>query len=128
MNYQPDPYEEKILRRVPGEIGALAFFLAIPAWIIFDLTTAGLFFLGGIVAATGFLSLKNSLTRFLLARKTPAVRSSLLLYGVRLLLIIAIFFFIILFYQEKIIAFAAGFSTIVIVFFFEAGRALIKMR
>lgn len=127
MEIKTDPYEEKVLRRVPAEIIVLTIILAFPAWLIFNLTVAGLFLLGGIIAALGFISLKKSLSKFLLTRKTTSVRSSLFLYGLRLLLIIAIFFIIILLYQEKILAFAAGFSIMLIVFFFEAGRALIKL-
>jgi len=57
-----------------------------------------------------------------------ALRSALILYGIRLVLIIAIFFIIIFFFSRNIIAFVAGFSTMVPVFLVEAVVGLSRMK
>ncbi len=119
---------ERILRRIPLEIMGLALFLALGALFVFDALTALFVVLGGMLAAAGFIWLKQSATRFLSPEKGRALRSSLLLYGLRLVLILALFFIIILSFSQRIYAFMAGFSTVILVFLFEAIAALSSMK
>ena len=123
-----DPEEERILRRIPREILALAAVMALPGVFLFGPPTALLFFAGGALAALGFLWLKQSLSRFLLRGKAGALRSAILLYALRLVLICGAFFIIILLFPRKILAFGAGFSTIVLVFLGEGVGALLRMK
>ncbi len=123
-----DPLEERILRRIPGEVLALSAVLALAAWPLFDALTAVLFFAGGAVAAAGFFWLKRSLTRFLDRGRAGALRSAVLLYALRLALICGVFLTIILLFPRKILAFGAGFSAIVPVFLAEAVGALLRMK
>ena len=115
---------ERILKRIPLEITGLSVLLALGAVFVFDALTALFVVLGGMLAAAGFIWLKQSATRFLSPEKGRALRSSLLLYGIRLILIIAIFFIIILSFSQRIYAFMAGFSTMILVFLIEAIAAL----
>lgn len=119
---------ERILKRIPMEILGLSLLLALAALFLFDALTALFVALGGVLAAAGFMWLKQSVTRFLSPEKGRALRSSLLLYGLRLVLILAIFFIIILSFSERIYAFAVGFSSIVPVFLIEAVAALSSMK
>ncbi|MBN1272031.1 MAG: ATP synthase subunit I [Candidatus Aminicenantes bacterium] len=131
MNHDPPSFsgsEEKILRRIPVEVLILAFCLALSAVILFDAATAVFVAAGGAAAAVSFVWLKKSVSRFLFSGKGRAVRSAVLLYGLRLLLIIAIFSIIIILFSKKIIAFIIGFSMVVPVLFTEAGIALLKMK
>ncbi len=123
-----DSASANILRRIPWEILALAAVLAAGALLLFDPGTGQFVFLGGVLAALGFIWLRQSVARFLLSGKKKAVRSAVLLYGFRLILIIAIFSIIILFFPGKIFAFAAGFSTVILVFLVEAVAALSKLK
>ena len=120
--------DERILKRIPWEILALAAILALGALVLFDAATALFVFLGGTLSALGFVSLRDSVTRFLRADKGRAVRSTLLLYGLRLMLIIALFSIIIFFFSGRIYAFLAGFSSVVPVFLVEAAAALSRMK
>jgi hypothetical protein len=119
--------DEKILRRIPWEILALALILALGALIVFDARTGLFVFLGGGLSSLGFIWLRQSVTRFLRSDKKHAVRTALLLYGLRLVLIIALFFIIILFFPGRIYAFVAGFSTVIPVFLVEAVAALSRL-
>jgi hypothetical protein len=119
---------DRILKRIPLEILGLSLLLALGALFLFDALTALFVFLGGLLAAGGFMWLKRSATRFLSPEKGRALRSSLLLYGLRLVLILAIFFIIILSFSERIYAFAAGFSTMIPVFLIEAIAALSSIK
>jgi hypothetical protein len=123
-----EPQDERILRRIPGEILILSAVLALAVGFLFDPLTAVLFFAGGALAAAGFLWLKQSLTRFLLRDRAGALRSGILLYILRLALICAVFFIIILLFPGKILAFGAGFSTIILVFLAEGVGALLRMK
>ena len=96
-----EPEDERIVRRIPGEILLLSAVLALPAVFLFDAVTALLFFGGGALAALGFLWLKQSLTRFLLRDRAGALRSAILLYALRLVLICAAFFIIILLFLAE---------------------------
>jgi len=125
---QPDPLEEKILHRIPFEVVAFAAFLAVPVGLIFGALTGLFFFLGGVLAAVGFLWLKSSLTRVLAREKAHALRSGILLYAVRFVLILGVFLIIILLYPKKLLAFAAGFSSVIPVFLGEAVVALARMK
>ncbi len=125
---QPDALEERILRRIPIEILAASAVLALPAMLLFDLPTGLVFLAGGAFAALGFAWLKQSLTRFLDREKKGALRSGIMLYGLRLLLICAGFLLIILLYPRKILAFGAGFSMLVLVSLVEGVRALLLLR
>jgi len=119
---------ERILKRIPLEITGLSVLLALGAVFVFDALTAVFVVLGGMLAAAGFIWLKQSATRFLSPEKGRALRSSLLLYGIRLILILAIFFIIILSFSQRIYAFMAGFSTMILVFLIEAIAALSNMK
>jgi hypothetical protein len=125
---KPDALEERILRRVPVEIVALAAVLAFAAALLFDPLTGLFFFAGGAFSALGFAWLKQSLTRFLSREKAGALRAGIVLYALRLVLICAVFFLIILVYPKKIIAFVAGFSTVILVSLVEGIRGLLHMK
>lgn len=123
-----DPFEERILRRVPLEIlaaGAAAGLIALP---FFGGSTALFVFAGGALASLGFLWMKVSLTRFLRRERRAALRSGVLIYLVRFVLILAVFSLIILLFPGKILAFAAGFSVLVPVFLIEGVFALLRMK
>jgi ATP synthase I chain len=136
--------EEKILRRIPVEIFILSFVIALASIFLFHPTTALFILAGGAFSALSFIWLKRSISRLLLFKngdrhlkeeepvpffdKKKALRSALILYGIRLVLIIAIFFIIIFFFSRNIIAFVAGFSAIVPVFLAEAVVALSRMK
>lgn len=122
------PLDEKILRRIPAEIILLTFMMALGVWILFDVITAAFVLLGGILAAVGFIWLRQSVTKFLFSGKKNALRTGILIYSLRLMLIIAIFFIIILFFSKKIFALVAGFSTIILVFLVEAIIALSSLK
>jgi hypothetical protein len=128
MPEQTDPLEEKILRRIPLEVVGFAAFIAVPVGIIFGALTGVFFFAGGALAAVGFLWLKSSLTRVLAREKARALRSGILLYGLRFVLILGVFLIIILLYPKKLLAFAAGFSSVIPVFLGEAVVALARMK
>ena len=123
-----DPFEERILRRVPLEIlaaGAAAGLVALP---FFGWTTALFVLAGGALASLGFLWMKVSLTRFLRRERRAALRSGVLIYLVRFVLILAVFSFIMFFFPRKILAFVAGFSVLVPVFLIEGVAALLRMK
>lgn len=122
------PLVEKILRRIPAEIILLTFMMALGVWILIDVITAAFVLLGGILAAVGFIWLRQSVTKFLFSGKKNALRTGILIYSLRLVLIIAIFFIIILFFSKKIFALVAGFSTIILVFLVEAIIALSSLK
>ena len=120
--------EEQSLRRIPMEILAFAFLLALLAFLIFDWAT-GIFVLGGgALSAVSFIWHRNFVTKLIPLKSKKMLYSALAFYGLRIVLILAIFFIIIGFFSKKIIAFAAGFSTIVPVFFVEAIFALSRMK
>jgi hypothetical protein len=120
--------DERILRRIPGEILVLSALLAVPVAFFFGPPAGLLFFGGGALAALGFLWLKQSLTRVLLRERAGALRSAVLLYGLRLVLIWGGFFIIILLFPKKILAFGAGFSVLILVMLAEGVRALLLMK
>lgn len=123
-----DPFEERILRRVPLEIlaaGAAAGLIALP---FFGLTSALLVFAGGAMASLGFLWMKVSLTRFLQRDRKSALRSGVLTYLARFGLILAVFSFIIFLFPGRILAFVAGFSVLVPVFLGEGVFALVRVK
>jgi anaerobic C4-dicarboxylate transporter len=125
---RPGAVDERVLRRIPFEIGALSALLALAAGLAFDPLTGLFFFAGGIVSALGFAWLKRSLSRLLSRDMKGALRSGILMYALRLVLICAVFLLIILLYPKKIFAFAAGFSLVVPVALAEGVRALLLMR
>lgn len=120
--------DEKIIKRIPLEILALSFILALGAAILFDPLTGVFVLAGGLLAAVGFNWLKQSVYKFLMSEKKSAVRSAILLYILRLVLIIAVFFIIIFFFSNRIFGFIAGFSTLILVFLIEAVTALSKLK
>jgi hypothetical protein len=123
-----DPFEERILRRVPLEIlaaGAAAGLISLP---FFGVTTALLVLAGGTLASLGFLWMKVSLTRFLQRERKAALRSGVLIYLARFVLILAVFSFIIFLFPGKILAFVAGFSIVVPVFLIEGVFALLRVK
>ncbi|UCE41965.1 MAG: ATP synthase subunit I [Candidatus Aminicenantes bacterium] len=122
------PLEEKILKRIPKEVFILSLFMAIAATLLFDIGM-GLFVLaGGVLAAINFIWLNQTLTKILHREKRNALKTSGLLFGLRLVLILAVFFIIIFFFSNKIIAFAAGFSSIIVVLLFEALTVMSKLK
>jgi hypothetical protein len=123
-----DPFEERVLRRIPLEITALAAAFGIIAALVFDPLTGLLALAGGLFSALSFVWLKSVLARALNRGKSGALKAGLALYAVRFLLIFAVFFLIILVYPNKLIAFAAGFSAVVPVFGAEAAVALVRVR
>jgi len=123
-----DPFEERILKRIPLEIlaaGAAAGLIALP---FFGVTTALLVLTGGTLASLGFLWMKVSLTRFLQRERKAALRSGVLIYLARFVLILAVFSFIIFLFPGKILAFVAGFSVVVPVFLIEGVFALLRVK
>ncbi len=123
-----DPLEEKILKRIPREVLGLSVLLAIAASVIFNIGT-GLFVLaGGVLSAINFIWLNQTLSRVLLREKRKALKTSAIVFGLRLVLILAIFFIIIFFFSNKIIAFAAGFLSIIVVLLFEAVSVMSRLK
>jgi hypothetical protein len=144
--------EEKILRRIPLEILALSFVIALASLLFFSPLNAIFILGGGAFSALSFVWLKQSVSRLFLLKngkkgdsplfiekkgtvpffQSPSLKKALLsglfLYALRLLLILAIFFIIILLFSKKIIAFAVGFSVIIPVFLAEAVIALSRMK
>ena len=144
--------EEKILRRIPLEILALSFVIALASLLFFSPLTAIFVLGGGAFSALSFVWLKKSVSRLFLLKKgdsplfiekkgtvpffqspffpfkKKALLSGLALYALRLLLILAVFFIIILLFSKKIIAFAVGFSVLTPVFLAEAVIALSRMK
>lgn len=125
---QQQPLDDKILRRIPKEIGIVTLVLAAGVLVLFDLTSSLLVLAGGGTAAVGFIWVRNSVDRFLDQSKPRALKTAVFLYGLRLLLILLVFSIIILFFSKKIFAFAAGFTSIIVVFSFEAAAALTHMK
>ena len=123
-----DPLEERLLRRIPIEIIALAAFGGIVAAFLFDFLSGAFFFGGGLVAALSFLWLKRALGRILAHTKARALRSGVALYALRFALILGAFLLIIFAYPRKITAFAAGFSTVLPVFAAEAAFVLARAK
>jgi len=125
---QPGAIEERVLRRIPVEIAAMAAVLALGAALLFDPLTGLFFFAGGVLSALGFAWLRRSLTRVLAGGRKGALRSGIALYALRLVLICGAFFLIILVYPKKVLAFGAGFSVVVLVSLVEGVRALLLLR
>lgn len=121
--------EQIILKRIPLEIIFTSTLLALPVYLLFDLTNAFLFWLGGLISALSFWSLKTSLTKILAnLGQQKTIRLSLAWYVLRILLIVIIFFIIILLYQKRVLAFALGFSMLLLVIMVEAIFGLISWR
>jgi hypothetical protein len=123
-----DPLEERILRRIPLEVLALAAAVAVVVGLVFSPLAGVLFLAGGALAALGIVSLKRSLNRVLAREKRDALRAGILFYLLRLALLLAVFFFIIYAFPDKILAFAAGFSTVIPVIGAEAALALSRFK
>ena len=123
-----DPFEEKILRRIPLEIIVISFIFSVAVWILFDATAGLVFFVGGVMASANFVWLQKSLANILFQGKKRGLRSGIVLYLVRFLLILVVFSIIILFLPRKIFAFAAGFSTLLLVFLAEAIAGFLRIK
>jgi hypothetical protein len=120
--------EDRILRRLPLDILAVAAVMAAGSLLFFSPRT-GLFVLaGGLFSAGSFVWLKQTVARFLGPDRKRAVRQALGFYLLRLLLIIVVFLTIILLFPRMILAFAAGFSSLVPAILAEAVMALSQMR
>jgi hypothetical protein len=120
--------EDRILRRLPLDILAVALVIAAGSLLFFSPRT-GLFVLaGGLFSAASFVWLKQTVARFLGPDRKKVVRQALGFYLLRLLLIIAVFLTIILLFPRMILAFAAGFSSLVPAILAEAVMALSQMR
>jgi len=123
-----DALEERILKRIPWEVLAISFLLAVSAFLIFDINT-GLFVLGGgLFSALNFVWLRLALSKALLRGKKQALKTSGLVFALRLILILIIFFIIIFLFSKKIIAFAVGFSSIIVVLLIEAVAAMSRLK
>lgn len=120
--------EDRILRRIPGEIVFLSLFIALLSLLFLDTLSSLFIFIGGGVSALSFIWLKQSLSKLLVPDKKKALRSAIALYSLRLLLILILFFIIIFFFSKKIIAFVAGLSTIILVIAVESVAALSKIK
>ncbi len=123
-----DPMEERIIRRIPFEIAAVAALLGLGAVLFFDTLSGAVFAGGGFLSALSFLWLKSALVRVLGRDRARALRAGILLYALRFLLILGVFVLIILLIPRKLIAFAAGFSTVIPVFLVETALALARFR
>lgn len=123
-----DPYEEAVLRRVPIEILAGAALAGLAAALIFSALDGVFVLAGGVVAALGFLGMRQALGRVLARDRRRALASGLRFVGLRFVLILLILSSIILTQPKKLAAFAAGFSIVVPVFLAEALRALSRSR
>jgi hypothetical protein len=123
-----NPTEERVLRRIPLEIAAIALVLAAGSLLIFAPLT-GLFILaGGLFSALSFIWLQRSIGRLLSPDRRRAVRSGLAFYLLRLILLLAVFSFIILLFPRMILAFVAGFSSLVLAVLAESGIAVSQMK
>jgi hypothetical protein len=120
--------DEKILRRIPWEILGISGVLCLGAVILFEILSGLFVLLGGMAAALGFAWLRNSVTKLLKSDQRRAVRTTVMLYGLRLVLILALFSIIILFFSAHIYAFIIGFSTVIPVFLVEAAAALSRLK
>ncbi len=124
----PDPLEERVLRRIPLEILAAGAVLALPAALLFGALNGAVLLAGALLAALSFAGLRSALARVLDRGRARAVRSGVLVYLARLLLIGASFFLIILLFPKSVIAFAAGFSAVVPVFLAEGAFTLARVK
>ena len=115
-----DPLEERILKRIPREVLGLSFFMAVATSFLFDVWTGFFVLAGGVLSTLNFIWLHQTFSKVLLHEKQKALKTSIMVFGLRVLLILAIFFIIIFFFSKKIIAFAAGFSSIIVILLFEA--------
>ncbi|MDD8027711.1 MAG: ATP synthase subunit I [Acidobacteriota bacterium] len=121
-----DPFEERVLRRIPFEIVGLAVVFGLGAGLLFAPLT-GLFVLaGGLFSALSFMWLKSVLAKSLPRGKARALKTGIALYALRFVLIFGVFFLIILLFPKNLIAFAAGFSAVIPVFGAEAVVALAR--
>ncbi|MEE8605690.1 MAG: ATP synthase subunit I [Candidatus Aminicenantaceae bacterium] len=123
-----DPLEEKILKRIPREILGLSLLMAIVVTFLFNIGAGFFVLVGGTVSTLNFIWLNQTLSKVLLREKRKALKTSGIVFGLRLVLILAIFFIIIFFFSNKIIAFAAGFSSIIGVLLFEAVTVMSRLK
>jgi len=129
-----DREEERILRKIPLEILALSFIMALASLPFFSTLTAIFILAGGGFSALSFIWLKRSVSSFLFSiekdpiNKTKALKSGLSLYLLRFVLILAILLIIILLFSRKIIAFAVGYSALIPVCFGEAIAVFFRMK
>jgi hypothetical protein len=121
-------FEERLLRRIPLEVTAIALVLAAISLFIFRPLTSLFVLAGGVFAALSFSGLKKALLRFIGPDRRRAVRAGLVLYLLRLLLLLAVFLIIILVLPRMILAFVAGFSSLVLAILIEAATALSQMK
>lgn len=121
-------YEERVLRRIPLEVAAIALAMAIVSPLFSSPLTAVFILTGGIFAALSFIWLKRALLRFISQDRRRAVRSGLALYLLRVVLILAVFSIIILIFPRMILAFVAGFSSLVLAILVEAVIAFSQMK
>jgi uncharacterized membrane protein len=102
--------------------------MAIVVTFLFNIGAGFFVLVGGTVSAINFIWLNQTLSKVLLREKRKALKTSGLVFGLRLMLILAIFFIIIFFFSNKIIAFAAGFSSIIGVLLFEAVTVMSRLK
>ena len=123
-----DPLEERVLRRVPGEILAAGAALGLAAGLLWGARAGLVLFAGAAAAAGAFLWLRRALARVLDRGRAGALTSGLLLYAGRLLLIGLAFTLIVLIHPRSILAFAAGFSVVIPVFLAEGALTLARAK
>jgi len=121
-------YEERVLRRIPLEVAAVALVLAVVSLLFFSPLTGVFILAGGVFSALSFIWMKKAILRFLGTDRRKAVRSGLAFYLLRLLLLLAVFSTIIVLFPRMILAFVAGFSSLVLAVFVEAAVALSQMK
>jgi hypothetical protein len=120
--------EERLLRRIPLEVAAIALVLAAAALFFFRPLTSLFILAGGVFSALSFVWLKRALLRFIGPDRRRAVRAGLAFYLLRLLLLLAVFLIIILLLPRMILAFVAGFSSLILAILIEAVTALSQMK
>jgi len=120
--------EERVLRRIPLEVPAIALVMAALALLFFSPLTALFILAGGVFSALSFIWLKKALFRFIGPDRRRGVRAGLAFYVLRLLLLLAVFLIIILLLPRMILAFMAGFSSLILAILIEAAMALSQMK
>ncbi len=115
---------ENSIKRVPRVTLFLGLAVAIPTALLGGLVSGALVLAGAALAATGFVSLKLFINKYLQAGPAKLRRRAVLFYSLRLLLICLIFLTIIFFFKVRVLALAAGFSLILVAILAEAVRHL----
>lgn len=119
---------EKSIRRVPLETVVLGLAAGILTSVFSEPISGVLVLAGSFLAATGFISIKSFIDRYLKAELSRFWRRAVLFYSLRLVLICLIFLIIIIFFKGRVLALAGGFSLIVVSILVEAVRNLASIK